>query len=290
MLSFSSFLECKLEFKSIALGKFDGCHRAHLKLVQLLGTQGCACCIHMSNPPYLTPPRMREKLLKVPVCLLPFKEIRRLDSTQFLRMILKTMPKLEKIVVGYDFCLGYNKMHSAIDLPFLLEKINKKIDVIILEKQEINHIPIHSSIIKELIIYGDIEIANDMLGRFFSIEGSVKKGQGLGKTMLYPTINLESKDFVLPKSGVYITKTIVNEKEYRSISFLGHRISTDGNFCIETHILEDFNEVVESSILEIKFIQRLRDNKKFDNLEKLKKQIDEDTSNAKKFFIDFKEK
>ncbi len=104
------------------------------------------------------------------------------------------------------------------------------------------------------MLNGDIEKANDFLGKEYKICGNSIKGQGLGKDEFVPTINLNVNEFLLPKSGVYITKTIVNDIEYNSVSFLGHRGSTDGSFAVETHILNQENIDVKNENIEIKFI------------------------------------
>jgi riboflavin kinase/FMN adenylyltransferase len=89
---------------------------------------------------------------------------------------------------------------------------------------------------------------------------------------------------LLPKEGVYITKTILNEIEYDSVTFLGHRVTTDGSYAVETHIIDE-NVVERDYTTQIKFLKRIRDNQKFDSFEELKKQILNDIQTAKNFFI-----
>jgi riboflavin kinase/FMN adenylyltransferase len=88
------------------------------------------------------------------------------------------------------------------------------------------------------------------------------------------------KDYLLPSDGVYASRSRIDDKIYNSVSFIGTRVSTDGNFSIETHIIDEDVHVGES--IEIFFVKYLRENKKFDNLTLLKKQIKEDIANAKK--------
>lgn len=108
--------------------------------------------------------------------------------------------------------------------------------------------------------------------------------KGLEKKEFVATINLNVNEFLLPQSGVYITKTIVNDIEYNSVSFLGHRGSTDGKFAVETHILNQENIEIKDENVQIKFIRRIRENRKFDNFLELKNQILEDIDIAKKYF------
>ncbi len=126
-------------------------------------------------------------------------------------------------------------------------------------------------------------MANSLLGREYKIFGTQVKGQGLGSKSFVPTINLNIEDFILPTEGVYATKTIINEEEYDSVTFLGHRITTDGSFAVETHILG--KEIINKfSLVQIKFYDKIRENKKFDSFEALKKQIEVDINKTKEFF------
>ena len=89
---------------------------------------------------------------------------------------------------------------------------------------------------------------------------------------------------MLPKEGVYITKTILNEIEYNSVTFLGHRVTTDGSYAVETHILDE-NIINDTYTIQIKFIKKIRDNLKFDSFDELKNQIDKDIETTKNYFI-----
>ena len=126
-----------------------------------------------------------------------------------------------------------------------------------------------------------------MLGKNYKIKGQHIKGQGLGSSDFVPTINLKVSEFILPNEGVYATKTIINDKKYDSVSFLGHRITTDNSFAVETHIL-DINIQEVSKNIEIIFIDKIRDNEKFDNFNDLKKQIFIDIDNTKSILDGFK--
>src|SRR5574344_2046027 len=149
---------------------------------------------------------------------------------------------------------------------------------------KLNNFPVHSRYIREFLLNGDIEKANSFLGKEYKIFGKHIVGQGLGKKEFVATINLNVNEFLLPQSGVYITKTIVNDIEYNSVSFLGHRGSTDGKFAVETHILNQENIEIKDENVQIKFIRRIRENRKFDNFLELKNQILKDIDIAKKYF------
>jgi riboflavin kinase/FMN adenylyltransferase len=124
-------------------------------------------------------------------------------------------------------------------------------------------------------------MANTLLGRRYSIEGVVVSGQGLGKKELVPTLNLNVQAYQLPLEGVYATRTEVDATWYPSVSFLGHRVTTDGSYAVETHILEKDVGVVKGTIA-LEFIDFIRANQKFESLEALKEQIYRDIESAKK--------
>jgi riboflavin kinase/FMN adenylyltransferase len=118
-------------------------------------------------------------------------------------------------------------------------------------------------------------MANGLLGRDYLIDGEVIAGQGLGKKALVPTLNLRVRDYQLPLEGVYATRTQIDGVWYDSVSFIGHRVSTDGSFAVESYVLDRDLGSVEGEIA-IAFVSFVRENRKFEGLEALKKQIDED--------------
>ena len=151
-----------------------------------------------------------------------------------------------------------------------------------LNELSINNIPIQSRIIREYLKKLNIKTTNLLLDRYYEIEGNIIKGQGIGKKSFVPTINLIIDIFLLPSNGVYITQTMINNKYYDSITFIGNRVSTDNKYSIETHIINrQINDI--NSKIQIKFIDKLRNNIKFDNYQTLKKQILIDIENCRKY-------
>jgi len=106
-------------------------------------------------------------------------------------------------------------------------------------------------------------------------------GQGLGKKELVPTLNLHVDNYQLPLEGVYATRTKIAKEWFNSVSFLGHRVTTDGSYAVETHVIDkDIGEVNGRVVIE--FVAFVRGNQKFDSLDGLKKQIQDDIGIAKK--------
>jgi len=270
--SFTTLEKSKID--SIAIGGFDGMHIAHQVLIDKLSDDGALVIIHRGGIG-LTPAAERCQYFDKKCLILEFDKIKGMEAESFVTFLQEAFPLLQKIVVGYDFCFGKGRGGNTEMLKTLFSG-----EVEVIEEVFIDTISVHSHKIKELLGNKEIKKANMLLGRPYSIKGDVIPGQGLGKKALYPTFNLDTKLFFLPGEGVYATKAKIADKMYPSVSFIGKRLSTDNNFSIETHILdENFSENVES--MELFFSAYLRENKKFEDLRDLKNQISQDIARAK---------
>ena len=274
----SSILVNKNSITSIAIGGFDGMHIAHQELFKNLDDNGAIVSIE-SGYANLTPKKYRQEYSIYPIFYYILEDIRHLEGCEFIKLLKQEFPNLKRIVVGFDFCFGK-------DRKYCIEKLKEFFDgeVIVIEEIKLDDIGVHSRIIRDYIKNGDIKMANKLLGKEYKIYGQKIKGQGLGTKSFVPTINLKVDEFLLPNEGVYITKTILDEVEFNSITFLGHRLTTDGSYAVETHILDKNIENKDYKI-QIKFYEKSRENKKFDNFEELKNQILEDINLAKNYFI-----
>lgn len=261
----------KTEIKSLAIGHFDGFHRGHTKLLEKL-CKGAILVIENSDKK-LTP--KRENFTNLAIFYYNLDDIKALSGKDFVLLLYKEFPNLQRLVVGYDFKFGKNRLSSAKDLKALFDG-----EVIIIDEFIYSGTSVHTSVIKKLFTSGDIKKANELLGRNFEIYGEVIKGQGLGKEKLFATLNLEpDKEQFLPKSGVYASFTKFDFKRYKSVTFIGDRVSTDSKFSIETHILEPF--YAEPKNLSVELILYIRENHKFDDLGDLKSQISKDIIRTK---------
>ncbi len=259
----------RTKITTITIGGFDGMHLAHQELFKRLGTKG-AIVVIQTKYANLTPKRNREKYTHYPIEYYQLEDIKHLSGIEFLDLLLKKFVSLEKIIVGFDFKFAKNASCTIEDLKRLF-----KGDVEIVDEYYYQDIPVHSKTIRNYIENSDIKIANKLLSRNYCIKGNHIKGQGLGKKQFVPTINIQCDEFLLPSAGIYATYTIVNNTKYKSVSFLGHRVSTDGKYAIETHILDKDIQDINTEI-KIEFIDKIRDNKLFENVEDLKKMILED--------------
>lgn len=259
------------QIKSIAIGSFDGIHIAHKTLIDKVD----ALVIIERDGGYLTPGHKRSLCTDKACFFYHFDVIKELTPEAFVEKLQEDFPLLETIVVGYDFHFGKNKAGNAQMLSQICDK-----EIVIVDEVSHEEIPVHSRTIKAYLKEGNIKMANALLGREYHIEGEVVQGQGLGKKELFPTLNLAVKGYQLPLEGVYATRTKIEDRWYPSVSFLGHRVSTDGSFAVETHILDEDLGVVTGRVA-LAFIDFIRPNQKFESLEALKAQIGADINKAR---------
>jgi len=268
----NTFTISKDNITSLAIGGFDGIHLAHQKLIKKVE----ALMIVSKHTSNLTPGNYRCKFVKKPCYFYELESIKKLGCNEFVDFLKNEFKNLKKIVVGYDFKYGYKRSCGS-------EELNSFFDVEVVDEVIVDGISVHSGVIREFIKKGYIKKANRLLGRFYSIKGSVIKGQGIGKKELFPTINISVCDFLLPKNAVYASKILLKGKLKNSVTFIGVRESTDGCFSVETYVLnEEISNIPDE--IEILFCERIRDNKKFDSLFELKKQISNDVKKAKEIF------
>lgn len=295
MQSFSSMLAENLapkQITSLAIGKFDGIHLGHRKLLELLGDRGAVLIIDkaieqnlishnlsVQNQGFLT--SLQDRLNRLPnAYFVELASVAYMSGEEFVATLLESLPSLETIIVGYDFRFGRDRIYGADDLGHLCEirqsSQGRAIEAIIVPKVCYGEIPLHASVIKDFVRHGDITVANAMLGWHYTITGDVIRGQGIASKELFPTINIRAQGYVLPASGVYATR--VDGK--MAVSFFGHRVSTDGEYAIESHIIDsEITQVPER--LTIQMYKKIRENRRFDSLQELKTQIECDIKQAR---------
>ena len=278
----------------IALGDFDGLHIAHMTIIRnavsyakehglksgvLLFKQNSKGARLLTSNSQRIAVLERENLDFV--YIQEFSEdFKRLSPRAFAK-ILKEKLNVRAVCVGFDYSFGYRAEGKINDL----EKLGNEygFDVLVTQAMCIDNELISSSNIRQLIQKGEIEKANNFLGRSFCIEGSVAKGFQNGRKMGIPTANLEyAPDIVLPKNGVYAGITHVNGAKLKSVINIGNNPTFNADkITIESHIL-DFDQDIYGQNIRIEFIKRLRGDIKFNGIEKLKTQINKDIENARR--------
>ncbi|CRF45983.1 bifunctional riboflavin kinase/FAD synthetase [Helicobacter heilmannii] len=269
---------------SLAIGKFDGVHLAHQKLLSLLDTRGAVLIVDWQRAKeVLTSLKERIALLKAHakrVYFLPLEQVCTLLPEEFAALLLAKCPYLQKIVVGYDFKFGAQRSGDTNTLKQLLPPT---IRLEVLPAFKIKGMALHARHIRTCLKRGEVAMAAQFLTRPFSLEGAVISGQHLGSDKLYPTLNMAILPHaLLPAFGVYAVQVQLkgDSQNYAGVSFLGERLSTDRHLALETHLISVHLPTPPKS-LKVSFIQKIRNNAFFDNLPDLKAQIGKDIQQAK---------
>ncbi|MGL4991092.1 MAG: bifunctional riboflavin kinase/FAD synthetase [Sarcina sp.] len=279
----------------IALGSFDGIHKGHLTLmeevIKLSEKNDAKSMVYTfknhpltiisktSKPKIIMSNDKKIKVLKNMgidiVCLETFdRKLMGMEPKTFIEMLLKNF-NAKGIVVGFNYRFGYkNKGDIA-----LLEKLSKELnfELIVMKPYKEDGNVISSSLIREFIAKGKIEQANKLLTRAFELDGIVVHGKKLGRTIGFPTVNLKyNEEIILPKIGVYYTNVEIDNKIYKGITNVGNNPTVNGDtITVETYIL-NFSKDVYGQKIRIYFIEHIREQKKFESLESLKKQLEKD--------------
>jgi len=214
----------------------------------------------------------------------PFdKEFSRLTAEEFVKTILVDSLNIEKIIIGYDHHFGRNRSATIDDLILYGNEYNFEVEQI--SAQEIDSVSISSTKIRNAILDGNIALANEYLGYNYVINGMVIKGNQLGRTIGFPTANLKiEEDYkLIPKNGVYIVKSNINQKTVFGVMNIGTNPTVNGeDLSLEVHFI-DFDVDLYNSKIEISVLERIRDEQKFDSIELLKLQIQKDKETAISF-------
>ncbi len=255
---------------SIAIGNFDGMHIGHRALFERLTESGGVCVIEHYRAT-LTPHIYRGKYISLPLFFYDFDSIQELSPEDFVVKLKTGFPDLRKIVVGCDFRFGFGRRG---DVKLLQDIFDGTVETV--EEVSRNGLPVHSRYIRELVIAAKLEEAAVMLGRPYEVWGRVIRGQGIGAGSIVPTLNLNTGRFLLPREGVYATKTCINGECFRSVSFVGHRNTTDGSFAVESHVVGHELPDMAGREVSIRWLGFLRENRRFDSISELKEQIERD--------------
>ena len=289
---------------AVTIGTFDGVHLGHQKIIQQLkeaaeSVKGESVIFTFYPHPRMvlfpdddslkllsTEEEKRELLEKFGVDHLivhPFtKKFSRITYTEYVRDILVNKLKIKKLIIGFNHHFGRNREGSFDELKKLAPVYGFKLEKI--AAQDINKVEISSTKIRKALESGDIKTANKFLGYTYSIKGKVVKGKGLGKGLGYPTANIDIDDMrkLIPADGIYAVTIEFENKMFNGMLNIGFNPTVSGEKrTIEVNIF-DFQKDIYGESLRIFFKQKIRDEKKFENLEALKKAIKGDKENSLK--------
>lgn len=282
---------------TIALGNFDGLHLGHKELIKdvlleskkrklissvlLFNNHTKSIIENEVEPGILTSNSQKINILSSMgvelIYTLNFNEqIMELTPVEFVEKILIEKLNVNLVVVGFNYRFGYK---AKGDVEYL-KKLGKQFgfDVIIVDPVNYGNHIISSTYIRELLKTGDLKKANELLGRPYTIEGKVVIGKKRGKKMGFPTANLKLTDnYLIPKPGVYETRTIINNRKLQSVTNIGvNPTFNDVNkLSIESHILNFHGDIYDHELF-IEFHNYIREDKKFNTKEELVEQIQKD--------------
>lgn len=280
--------------KVAAVGTFDGVHRGHRSVLKALtdyasdndmepiaitfSAHPLALIDPSREPAQLTPLGKKKKLLKevgaTPVVLEFDEPLRSTTAREWMKRLHDEF-NVRAIIIGYDNTFGCDGVNLSLEDYKILGK-NEGIEVH--TAPEIKGVS--SSSIRKAVNAGEMEKAMDMLGRPYSITAKVEKGNSLGHTIGFPTANIEIPEGVaIPKPGVYaaVVKLLDSGKKYRAMVNIGKRPTVmRGDYTvIEAHILDWHGDLYGKEIT-VRFLKRLRDEKKFESIEALRQQLGKD--------------
>lgn len=213
-------------------------------------------------------------------------EFSRIRAYNYVRDILVGKIGVHKLIIGYDHQFGRNREGSIEQLREFTPLFNFKIEEI--PAQDIDEVKISSTKIRKALIEGDIQTADLYLGYSYCLSGEVIHGNQLGRKLGFKTANihLSNKHKLIPGDGVYAVHVVLNEKLYQGMMNIGRRPSIenpDAGISLEVHIF-DFNEDIYNKVITVKFLKRMRDEKKFDSMEDLSAQLFQDKENINEYF------
>lgn len=288
----------------VTIGTFDGVHIGHQKIIEKLIQETKKADCESLILTFFPHPRMvlngsssikllntineksslLEKMGLDNLVIHPFdKKFSNLSAEEFVKTILVDSFNIKKIIIGYDHRFGNNRAANIDDLISFGKKYDFEVEQI--SAQEIDSVSVSSTKIRDAITDGNMIIANEFLGYDYILSGKIITGKQLGRTIGFPTANIKIEENykLIPKNGVYIVKSHLQEKTVFGIMNIGLNPTVNGeDLSIEVHFL-DFEADLYNKNITVSVIARIRDEQKFTSIDLLKAQIQEDKNYAISF-------
>jgi riboflavin kinase/FMN adenylyltransferase len=290
----------------VTIGTFDGVHLGHRKIIsrirELADVSGGETVVltFFPHPRMILHPEdesiklintikekaeLLEQLGIDHLIITPFsRDFSNQPPEDYIRDVLVNKIGTKKIVIGYDHRFGKDRQGGLNDLLHLAPAHG--FNVIEIPEQDINEVAISSTRIREALLNGDIDLANEFLGYSFFITGKVIRGDQIGRQIGYPTANIlvEERYKLIPSDGIFAVKVQVEEKEYSGMAYIGSRPTVNGmTRNIEVNIF-DFNKEIYNQPIRMEFYHFVRHDAKFSSLDELKEQLGRDRVDVMKFF------
>jgi riboflavin kinase/FMN adenylyltransferase len=295
----------------VTIGTFDGVHLGHAAILKKLTQNTQNETFESTVLTFFPHPRMVlqgksdlkllntinekiELLEKIGIDNLiihPFDEkFAELNAEAFVSTILVDHLRVQKIIIGYDHRFGKNRTANIDDLISFGAQYGFEVEQI--SAQEIDEISISSTKIRTALEKGDIQLANEYLGYSYFLSGTVVKGKQLGRTIGFPTANisLEEDYKLVPQNGVYVVQAEIDSKSIYGMMNIGFNPTVQGKQkTIEVHFF-DFEADIYNRKIQVALLQRIRSEKKFESIELLTKQLDEDRSFSRNYLQNLENK
>ena len=288
----------------LTLGVFDGLHLGHQLIMQTVveraGAIGAVPTVITFEPhpravlhPESAPPLLQtfdQKIEALGVLGIEqtivihfdqaFAQIRAQD---FLRDVVVDRLHAKEVYLGRGFAFGHNREGNIELLRQTSDRLGFRADEV--PEVRLRGRRVSSSRIRELLQHGQVNLARGMLGRPYGVEGRVVRGAARGAGLGFPTANLQPQNRVIPRGGVYVTATLIDGQWRRSVTNIGSRptFESAAKSSVETFVM-NWSGDLYGDVVRVRFLHRLRDEKKFDSVDELKSQIERDVSRAQDYF------
>lgn len=283
----------------VTFGVFDGLHIGHqdvLKKARVIAESDKLVSILLGFYPhpltFLAPdkcppvlmclPKRIEILENMGIDITVFinfdQRIASMSPETFVNNILLELCRANHVVVGYACQFGKDREGNA----QLLESFGQQFDfgVSVVPPTQLNGLPVHSTRIRQAIARGDLGLASQLLGRIYSLSGTIVRGDGRGKKFGFPTANIQTGEQLCPPNGVYAIRANLAGRLLDGVLNIGVRPTFNGTeFQVETHLF-DFDDIVYGETIEVSFIEKIRSERKFPNIPALVQQIHRDIAAA----------
>lgn len=290
----------------LTLGIYDGVHLGHQKIIRRVVERakeigGMSCVVTFdphprevlipdTAPDLLTSTKKKIELLEAlgldAVCLIRFtREFAQVEARKFVKDFLINTLRTRAIVEGYDWRFGKGRKGDV----ELLREIGKdngyeveQVDGVVIDGQIVS-----STLIRELVLEGDLDKAAAYLGREYSITGDIVEGSRMGREIGFPTANIEPHHEAIPPNGIYAVRVDVAGERKNGTLNIGVRptVTEEKKRTIEVHIMDFYRDIYNEEI-EVTFVERLRDEKKFPSVEALTDQIKKDVEKARRVLVE----
>lgn len=289
---------------ALSLGMFDGVHKGHQSILEKLNSTAQSRNLESAVLTFWPHPRLvfnpnddlkllntieekKELLEKFGVQNLFLKSFdepfRNLTGEEFVRRILVEKLNIKFLIVGYDHVFGKNKSGNF----ELLQKLAPELgfEIVQMEAVNLHNHHISSTKIRNALSEGKISEANEMLGYFYPVSGTVIHGKKIGRTIGFPTANIETDSIkLLPKKGAYIVDVFVKNSKYKGMLSIGTNPTVNGEkLTTEVYIL-DFDDDIYGEAVTVHFRDFLHEEIKFESLEKLIERLEEDKKLTERFY------